>query len=123
MQAPSKTSTLRRLSYSSISTYETCPAKYRFQYEEKLPTGSSPALTFGDVLHRTLHRFHNRPVPVAPSLDELHQMLEDEWTGDGFRDPSERQLYFDHARQILTDYHRDNAGSFRIPAALEFRFT
>ena len=27
-----------RLSYSSIQTYETCPAKYRFQYEERLPT-------------------------------------------------------------------------------------
>jgi len=57
-----------KLSYSSISTYETCPAKYKFQYEDRLPTTGSPALSFGDVLHRTLHRFHNRPVPVAPSL-------------------------------------------------------
>jgi len=112
-----------KLSYSSINTYETCPAKYRFQYQDKMPTSGSPALTFGDVLHRTLYRFHNRPVPVAPSLDELLEMLESEWTGDGFRDPSEEQLYLDHARQILADYHRENVGSFRIPAALEFRFT
>jgi putative RecB family exonuclease len=112
-----------RLSYSSINTYETCPAKYRFQYEDKLPTSGSPALTFGDVLHRTLYRFHNRPVPVAPSLDELLEMLTDEWSGDDFLDHSEEQLYADHARQILTDYHRANADSFRIPAALEFRFT
>lgn len=112
-----------KLSYSSINTYETCPAKYRFQYEDKLPTGGSPALTFGDVLHRTLYRFHNRPVPVAPSMEDLFEMLEGEWTGDGFRDPSEEQLYHDHARQIMTEYHRENAGSFRIPAALEFRFS
>jgi putative RecB family exonuclease len=112
-----------RLSYSSISTYETCPAKYRFQYEERLPTGSSPALTFGDVLHRTLHRFHDRPVPVAPSLEDLYEILAAVWTAEGFRDPSEERLYLDHARQILAEYHRDNAGSFRIPAALEFRFT
>jgi putative RecB family exonuclease len=112
-----------KLSYSSINTYETCPAKYRFQYQDKMPTSGSPALTFGDILHRTLYRFHNRPVPVAPSVDELLEMLESEWTGDGFRDPSEEQLYLDHARQILTGYHRENAGSFRIPAALEFRFT
>jgi RecB family exonuclease len=111
-----------KLSYSSINTYETCPAKYRFQYEDRLPTGTSPALSFGDVLHRTLYRFHNRPVPVAPSLDELFEMLDGEWTEDGFRDPSEQQLYLDHARQILADYHRTNADSFRIPAALEFRF-
>jgi RecB family exonuclease len=112
-----------KLSYSSINTYETCPAKYRFQYEERLPTSGSPALSFGDVLHRTLHRFHNRPVPVPPSVDELLEMLDDEWTSDGFLDQSEERLYLDHARQILAEYHRENAGSFRIPAALEFRFT
>ncbi|MBA3551598.1 MAG: PD-(D/E)XK nuclease family protein [Actinobacteria bacterium] len=112
-----------RLSYSSISTYETCPAKYRFQYEDRLPSAPSPALSFGDSLHRTLHRFHNRPVPVAPTLEELHGMLEHEWVSEGFRDPGEEQLYLDHARQVLSQYHRDNASSFRIPAALEHRFT
>ncbi len=112
-----------RLSYSSINTYETCPAKYRFQYEERLPTSSSPALAFGDSLHRALHRFHDRPVPVAPSLEELQEMLDDGWVADGYRDAGEEGLYRDHARQVLAEYHRANADSFRIPAALEFRFT
>jgi putative RecB family exonuclease len=112
-----------KLSYSSISTYETCPAKYRYQYQDKLPTTSSPALSFGDALHRTLYRFHDRPVPVAPSLEELHVMLDAEWVAEGYRDAGEEALYREHARQILADYHRVNAGSFRIPAALEFRFT
>ena len=102
-----------RLSYSSISTYETCPAKYRFQYEERLPTTTSPALSFGDSLHRALRRFHDRPVPVAPSIEELHDILQSEWVSDGYRDPSEEQVYFDHANQVLADYHRANAGSFR----------
>jgi hypothetical protein len=26
-----------RLSYSSINTYETCPAKFKFQYEDRVP--------------------------------------------------------------------------------------
>ncbi len=112
-----------RLSYSSIQTYETCPAKYRFQYEDHLPTSSSPALAFGDSLHRTLHRFHDRPVPVAPALEELHEMLLLEWVPDGYRSPEEEGLYLDHAHQVLADYHHENASSFAIPAALEFRFT
>jgi RecB family exonuclease len=112
-----------KLSYSAISTYELCPAKYRFQYEERLPTSTSPALSFGDSLHRALYRFHDRPVPVAPPLEELHEMLEGEWVADGYRDPSEERTYLDHARQVLAEYHRDNAPAFRIPAALEFRFT
>jgi putative RecB family exonuclease len=112
-----------KLSYSAINTYELCPAKYRFQYEDKLPTETSPALSFGDSLHRALYRFHNRPVPVAPSLPELHEMLDGEWVSDGYRDPGEEETYRQHAWQVLSDYHRENAGSFRIPAALEFRFS
>jgi RecB family exonuclease len=112
-----------RLSYSSLNTYETCPAKYRFQYEERLPTAHSPALSFGDSLHRALHRFHDRPVPVAPALPQLQEFLDDEWVSDGFRDPGEEAMYRDHAHQVLAAYHRENAEDFRIPAALEFRFS
>lgn len=111
-----------RLSYSSISTYETCPAKWRFQYEERVPTSPSPALAFGDSLHRALHRFHDRPVPVAPSLPELWAFLDEEWVTEGFTDGSEERLYREHGRQVLAQYHRDNADAYRIPAALEFRF-
>jgi RecB family exonuclease len=111
-----------RLSYSSISTYETCPAKFKFQYEDKVPTASSPALSFGDSLHQALHRFHSRPVPVAPSLPELHEMLDMVWVRDGFTTESEEHMYLEHGRQVLDQYHRENAERYRIPAALEFRF-
>jgi RecB family exonuclease len=112
-----------RLSYSSINTYETCPAKFKFQYEDRVPQSRSPALAFGDSLHRALHLFHNRPVPVPPSLEELHDMLEMSWVSEGFVDESEERMYRDHGRQVLSQYHIENAAEYRIPAALEFRFT
>jgi RecB family exonuclease len=105
-----------------MNTYETCPAKYRFQYEDRLPQARSPALAFGDSLHQALHRFHARPVAVAPSLDELYEMLDAVWVGDGYADGSEERTYLDHGRQVLAQYHRENADRYRIPAALEFRF-
>jgi RecB family exonuclease len=111
------------LSYSSINTYETCPAKFKFQYEDRLPSAPSAALSFGDSLHRALHLFHSRPVPVAPSAQELDEMLESVWVRDGFRDESEERTYRDHGRQVLRQYHRENAAEYRIPAALEHRFT
>lgn len=111
-----------RLSYSSINAYETCPAKYRFQYEDRVPSQPSAALAFGDSLHRALHRFHDRPVPVAPSLGDLLSWLDDLWVSEGFSDPAEERLYRDHGREVLARYHRDNADEYRIPAALEFRF-
>ncbi|MGH2663030.1 MAG: RecB family exonuclease [Actinomycetota bacterium] len=111
-----------KLSFSSINTYETCPAKFRFQYQDRLPTGRSPALAFGDSLHRALHRFHDRPVPVAPSAEELLEWLEDVWVSEGYTNGAEERRYRDHARQVLSQYHRDNAAQYRIPAALEHRF-
>jgi putative RecB family exonuclease len=112
-----------RLSYSSINTYETCPAKFKFQYEDRLPQARSPALAFGDSLHRALHVFHNRPVPVAPALAELHEMLDAVWVSEGFSSESEERMYRDHGEQVLAQYHRENAPEYRIPAALEHRFT
>jgi CRISPR/Cas system-associated exonuclease Cas4 (RecB family) len=42
---------------------------------------------------------------------------------DGFRNPSEERTYHDHGRQVLAQYHHENAPTYAIPAALEFRFT
>ncbi|MGH2589254.1 MAG: PD-(D/E)XK nuclease family protein, partial [Actinomycetota bacterium] len=101
-----------RLSYSSINTYETCPAKFKFQYEDRLPQARSPALAFGDSLHRALHVFHNRPVPVAPALAELHEMLDAVWVSEGFSSESEERMYRDHGEQVLAQYHRENAPEY-----------
>jgi RecB family exonuclease len=60
---------------------------------------------------------------VAPSLDELNEMLESVWVRDGYADESEELMYLQHGRQVLAQYHRDNAASYTIPAAMEFRFT
>src|SRR5215204_1916382 len=112
-----------RLSYSSINTYETCPAKFKFQYEDRVPQARSAALSFGDSLHRALYLFHNRPVPVSPSIGELHDMLEASWVSEGFVDASEEQTYRDHGRQVLSLGHRGSADAYRSPAAREFGFT
>jgi putative RecB family exonuclease len=112
-----------KLSYSSINTYETCPAKFKFQYEDRLPGTASPALSFGDSLHRALYRFHNRPVPVAPSAEELLAILDGVWVSEGFRSEAEERTYMDHGRQVLAQYHLENAEDYRIPSALEFRFS
>jgi putative RecB family exonuclease len=112
-----------RLSYSSIDAYQTCPARFKFQYQDRLPGKPSAALSFGDSLHQALFHFHSRPVPVAPSLPELHEMLDGVWVREGYTDSSQERVYKDHARQVLTIYHRENADQYRIPAALEFRFS
>lgn len=111
-----------RLSYTSLNTYETCPAKYRFSYLEDHPYRAAPALSFGNSLHEALYRWHARPVPVPPPLGELLDTLEAVWISDGYADEAEEQTYYDHGVSVLTQYHADNAPSYRIPATAEQRF-
>jgi putative RecB family exonuclease len=62
-------------------------------------------------------------VPVPPPLAELHELLDLNWVSDGYASASEEQMYRDHGRQVLTQYHHENVDGYRIPAALEHRFT
>ena len=111
-----------RLSYSSISTYELCPLQYRFRYVEGKPGRRTAALGFGESLHEALRRFHAQPVPVAPPLEKLLAYLDESWDATAYRSPQEERAYRNHAIEVMTAYHRDNAKTFRVPVALEQRF-
>ncbi len=111
-----------RLSYSAISTYELCPLQYKFRYVDREPGARTPALAFGESLHEALRRFYHQPVPVAPTLGQLLGFLEDAWESAPYADAREEGQYLDHGRQVLAQFHRTHAGSFRLPAALEQRF-
>ena len=46
------------LSVSKVKTFQTCKAKYRYCYIEKLPRKDWEFLTFGKFLHETLENFY-----------------------------------------------------------------
>lgn len=48
---------IEHLSYSSISTYMSCPELWRRKYIAKEPTFSTPALVFGSAIHQTLETY------------------------------------------------------------------
>lgn len=114
---------MRRLSFTSIDTYENCPAKWRFQYVDGLGRGSSPYLSFGSSIHEALEWFHKRPVPVAPSLEELLARFDEVWISEGYDSPEEEERWQAHGREVLTRYHADNADPFVLPAGIEAPFT
>jgi len=110
-----------KISYSAISSYQTCPLAYKFQYVDRLPTAPSPALSFGQSLHEVLRWFYDVPTEDPYSLEKLIEHLEAYWVSDGYSSPEEEARYFLQARSALELFYR-NLGDFRIPAALEYRF-
>ncbi len=55
------------LSFSKISTYQTCPLSYKFQYVDKLPAEEKWYFSFGSTLHLCAEYFFRVKVPPPPA--------------------------------------------------------
>lgn len=113
-----------RLSYSSISTYRTCPLQYKFIEVDRMPRKRTAALDFGSSLHSALQFLYSMPEPPAPGLDEVLANLEKVWENEGYENEVEEKRYFEQAKQVLTDYYRKNIDGkdFLVPLAVEHYF-
>jgi hypothetical protein len=56
----------KRWSYSALSTYNECPAKYAYSYIQNLPWPSSPAMARGTLLHQIAEDYMNEPAAPVP---------------------------------------------------------
>ncbi len=52
-----------RVSYSAISTWESCPKSYRYSYVEGLPSPSGPAAARGSRLHAAVEKYLKGKLP------------------------------------------------------------
>lgn len=56
-----------RWSYSSISTYRECPAKWKFSYIDNLPWAASAAMTRGTRMHSMCEDYVNGKITYVPT--------------------------------------------------------
>ena len=96
------------LSASAIDQYEQCPLKYRFSSIDRIPQSSGkPALTFGNIMHRVLQRFHS---PDKDYLEkDLLQLLDEEWDSSGFFYKEQENEFKIQGEEILSRYFLQNA--------------
>jgi hypothetical protein len=67
-----------RWSYSSISTYESCPAKWKYSYIDNLPYKASAAMERGSRLHSDCEKFLKTASHVLPwELSKMGPKLQD----------------------------------------------
>ena len=114
-----------RLSFTRVDTFERCPRLFRYQYVDGLPQAPAPQLSFGSSIHSVLEWLYDRKHPVLPDLDEVLQVLFDEWDSSGYAElPRDEQLRaYEHAREVITRFHaRVASEGFRLPAATEAWF-
>lgn len=101
------------LSWSAISTYQSCSLRYMFRYVENLPEETvSASLVFGGAIHSAVeHHFrallHGNP---PPSHDELFAAYTAGWTD---RESQEVQFGKTDDRQSLDDLARRMIAAFQ----------
>lgn len=72
------------LSYSAVSTYQTCPLRYYFRYVAGLPEKTvSSSLVFGGAVHRAVEHHFNDLLAgnEAPSIEGLLGEYDAAWSG------------------------------------------
>src|SRR6185295_39282 len=61
----------RALSHSSMSTYLTCPQKWKFRYIDKIPEKPRSVFSFGKSVHTGLEFLFTRIGETLPTLEEM----------------------------------------------------
>ena len=103
---PSPAETLS-LSASTVETYLECPLKYRFKQIDKIPESASrPQLTFGNIIHKVLERFHGSEGDITE--DQILQILDEEWKSGEFTYMQREEKLKEQAVEMLKRYV-DNA--------------
>jgi putative RecB family exonuclease len=79
------------LSYTQLSTYMTCPLRYKFQYVEQIPPAfKSAALAFGSAIHEAAGAFYNQHL-MGDTLrpDQMLDVYREAW-----RNGDETEIHF-----------------------------
>ncbi|MBI5620929.1 ATP-dependent helicase [Candidatus Gottesmanbacteria bacterium] len=111
------------LSYSQLSTFETCPLQYKYRYIVRIPVPPSAALTFGDTMHRTVRAFYELvKAGDKPTKDILLNLLEKHWSALGYGDRGYEEKMKKHGVELLEGFYEKGYDPARIPKDLEASF-
>ena len=113
------------LSFGQIDAYLTCPRKYQYAHVLRVPVAPHHALVVGSALHAAVQQFHHRHARGhVMSESELDEVLDANWSNEGFvsRDHEEARLAAarDALRRFRLDQLRPEAV---IPAYVEREFS
>jgi len=82
-----------RLSATTIETYLECPMKFKFTHLDHIPTGPQAALTFGNIMHRSVRHYFKLRKEGEVNFDELSQFYLGSWKSSGFEDLYQEETY------------------------------
>lgn len=111
------------ISYSQLSSFQTCPLQYKYRYVIKIPVPASAALSFGDVIHKSLQQFYTSVQKrESVSLDTLLTAYASHWVSVGYGNKTYEEKMRQHGVELLTQFFQKGYVSGVIPTAIEEPF-
>ncbi len=102
-----KFSTIMRISYSSLGTYQTCPLKYKFKEIDRLKEPKSKEAVFGTLVHSALKFFHE-PALLPPTLEDVLNRFSKDWNDAIYDNPDEERAAFSAGVDMIRRYVEQN---------------
>ena len=111
-----------KTSFSALSTFQSCPLKYKFQQIDKIRTPKSPEAVFGTLIHSTMNFIHTGNFILPNEKETLHHFSSN-WNSDVFDDEIKERGAFAAGIRIIQDYYKKNDPSLAKIVGTESRFT
>lgn len=121
----------KNLSYSHLSSYESCPYQFYFKYFLEIPGKVSSSQSFGLSIHNTLREFYERVIrsksgfegfEKMPDLEDLFEIYRRKWKSDGYESRAQENQRFRAGKKYLSDYYENIFSEKDYPLELEYRF-
>ncbi|MEO6197375.1 MAG: PD-(D/E)XK nuclease family protein, partial [Dehalococcoidia bacterium] len=108
-----------KFSYSSFTTYETCPLRYAFNYLYRIPPPDKPvaAFAFGSTAHAAFEAFtlerreRKARGEAAPTREDLERLFRDKWVPTGFGDRTTEEAYQRRVNTLLENFWNGEVSS------------
>jgi putative RecB family exonuclease len=101
---------INHLSYSQVSTYLTCPLRYKLHYVDLIPPAfTSASLTFGSAIHEAVAAYYQSRLegdPIRP--DQMLDVYRDTWRnaeGVKFFNGDNEESLLAKAQQLISVFH------------------
>lgn len=116
---------IKKLSFSQLDVFQTCPLKYKFRYVYQLATPPSHASEFGSSIHNTLNAFYQvLRSGQEVSLDLLKNLYDEHWRAAGYSSKAHQLTRKKKGWEMLENFYSSNSHpSWVIPAFLERPFS
>ncbi|MDR1195891.1 MAG: PD-(D/E)XK nuclease family protein [Endomicrobium sp.] len=92
-----------KISYSRINAYLFCPYKYKLIYIDNQYVPLNADITFGQIIHKTLEKYHSRGGKNMPQLSECY---DESWENKGFASPQQNFEYYRRGTAMLENYFK-----------------